>query len=159
MSTGIIFYFISFILLGVSFIRDRKKTEKALIKAYKSFMNLIPALLPMVLFVGLLLTFVTPELIGKILGKDAGIFGVIIGLFIGSVSFIPSFVAFPLGGTLIENGAGYPQVAAFLSSAMAVGIASIVVEMKYFNKKMTILRNGMALIGSLIFATVIGWVM
>ncbi len=159
MSTGVIFYFISFILLGVSFIKDKKKTEKALAKAYKSFMNLIPALLPMVLFVGLLLTFVTPELIGKVLGRDAGIFGVLIGLFIGAVSFIPSFVAFPLGGTLIENGAGYSQVAAFLSSSMAVGVASIAVEMKYFNKKMTILRNGMALIGSLIFAAVIGWVM
>lgn len=159
MSTGVIFYIISFILLVGSFIKDKKKTEKALKKAYKSFMNLLPAVLPMVLFVGVLLTFVTPELIGKVLGKDAGGLGIIIGLFIGSTSFIPSFVAFPLGGTLIENGAGYPQVAAFLSSAMAVGIASMAVEMKYFSKKMTILRNGMALIGSLIFAIVIGVVM
>ncbi len=159
MSTGIIFYLISSILLGISFMKDQAKTKKALLKSYKSFMNLLPALMPMVLFVGILLTFVTPALIGRVLGKDAGAFGIFTGLLIGSASFIPSFVAFPLGGTLIENGAGYPQVAAFLSSAMAVGIASMAVEIKYFNKKFTILRNGIALIGSLIFSVVIGWVM
>jgi len=159
MSTGIIFYLISSILLGVSLMKDQVKTKKALLKSYKSFMNLVPALMPMVLFVGILLTFVTPELIGRVLGKDAGAFGIFTGLLIGSASFVPSFVAFPLGGTLIENGAGYPQVAAFLSSAMAVGIASMAVEIKYFNKKFTILRNGIALIGSLIFSVVIGWVM
>ena len=159
MSTSIIFYLISSILLGISFMKDQAKTKKALLKSYKSFMNLLPALMPMVLFVGILLTFVTPALIGRVLGKDAGALGIFTGLLIGSASFIPSFVAFPLGGTLIENGAGYPQVAAFLSSAMAVGIASMAVEIKYFNKKFTILRNGIALIGSLIFSVVIGWVM
>ena len=43
--------------------KDQAKTKKALLKSYKSFMNLVPALMPMVLLVGILLTFVTPELL------------------------------------------------------------------------------------------------
>ena len=119
MLTSIIFYSIAAVLLIISFIKNGEKTKQALKKSYKSFMKLVPALLPMVLIVGILLSFVTPEAISKILGKDAGWYGVIIGLVVGSVSFLPSFVAFPLGETLIENGAGYSQVAIFLASAMS----------------------------------------
>lgn len=159
MLTSIIFYGLAILLLILSFIKDSKKTKKALKKSYKSFMKLVPALLPMVLIVGILLTFITPTMISKVLGKDAGWFGILIGLVVGSVSFLPSFVAFPLGGTLIQNGAGYSQVAIFLASAMSLGIASIVIEIKYFNSKMTIMRNLLALIGSLAFAIIIGMVM
>lgn len=159
MTIGIVFYILAIILLGLSFVKDKGKTKKALKKAYKSFFNLLPALFPLVLIVGLLLTYITPETIGKILGKDTGIVGVIIGIIVGSFAFIPGFVAFPLGGTLIENGAGYAQVAAFVSAAMAVGVASLSIEIKYFNKKMALLRNLIALIGSLIFAIIIELVM
>jgi uncharacterized membrane protein YraQ (UPF0718 family) len=105
MLTSIIFYGLSIFLLIFSFVKDGGKTKTALRKSYKSFMKLVPALLPMVLIVGILLTFVTPEMIGRVLGKDAGWSGILVGLVVGSVSFLPSFVAFPLGGTLIQNGA------------------------------------------------------
>jgi hypothetical protein len=42
---------------------------------------------------------------------------------------------------------------------MSLGIASMVLEVKYFNSKMTVMRNLLALTGSLIFAIVIGAVM
>lgn len=159
MFTSIIFYFSAITLLFVSFAKDKAKTRKAMMKAYKSFSNLMPALFPLVLIVGFLLTYISPELIGNILGKDSGIIGILVGLVVGSFAFIPGFVAFPLGGTLIENGAGYAQVAAFLSAAMAVGVASLAVEIQYFDKKMAFIRNIIAVIGSLLFAIIIGLVM
>jgi len=59
----------------------------------------------------------------------------------------------------LDNGAGYMQIAAFISSLMMVGIVTIPIEVKYFGKKMTIWRNVMAFIFSLLVALIIGKVM
>lgn len=159
MKTAIIFYSLAFIMLGVSAIKDKENTKLAIKKAYKSFMNLMPALLAMVLFVGLLLTYVSPETISKVLGKESGALGLITGLLIGAVGMMPGFIAFPLGANLLNAGAGYPQVAGFLGTLMAVGVTTIFLEMSFFKKKTTIYRNVLAFIGSIIFALVIGVVM
>jgi uncharacterized membrane protein YraQ (UPF0718 family) len=82
----------------------------------------------MIMFVGIMLTFISPELIGKVLGEESGIFGVMIAAVVGSVVFMPSFVAFNLGENLLANGAGYVQVGVLIATLMAVGITSIGIE-------------------------------
>lgn len=159
MVTTIAFYSLAGILLGISSLKDKKKTKKAIMKAYKSFIKLIPALVPMILFVGIILTLLSPEIISKLIGADSGALGVVISMFIGSVIFMPSFVTFSLGSNLLEAGAGFMQVGALVSTLMAVGISSLSVELKYFDRKLTIMRNVMAFIASLIFTFIIGAVM
>lgn len=156
MGTTIAFYSTAIILLIVSTIKDKKKTKMALKKAYKSFMNLLPALIPLVLFVGISLTLVSPELISRVLGEESGLTGVAIGAALGSIIFMPSFVAFSLGESLLASGAGYPQVAVFVATLMAVGISSMAIEIKYFNKKFTVLRNVMAFFAAIVFTIVVG---
>ncbi|MCT4584602.1 MAG: permease [Peptostreptococcaceae bacterium] len=156
MSTYII-YGIVFLLLIVSSIKDGKKTKKALKMGLKSFTKLLPSMIPMFLIIGIVLSFVSPKTISMILGKDSGFIGVVIGIITGSIAFLPSFVAFPLGVNLLNQGAGYPQIAAFISSLMAVGIASIGLEMSYFGKETAILRNILGIVVSIIFALII-WV-
>jgi len=156
MTTTIFFYTASILLTLFSYSRDKKKTKMALKKAYKAFTNLLPALIPMILFVGIMLTLVSPDIIGKMLGDESGLTGIVIGAVLGSIVFMPSFVAFSLGENLLIGGAGYPQVAIFISTLMAVGISSLAIELKYFNKKTTILRNVFALFSSFVFAGLIG---
>ena len=48
------------------------------------------------------------------------------------------------------------QIGAFVSTLMMVGIVTMPVEMKYFGKKLTILRNIFAFIFSLLVAFIIG---
>ena len=157
--TTIIFYATAALLLTVSFITDRKKTKKALKKAYMSMMKLLPAIIPMLLFVGIIMTILSPEIISRLMGDESGLFGVFLGLGVGSVVFMPSFVTFALGANLLEAGAGHAQVGALVSTLMAVGISSLSIELKYFDKKMTIMRNVMAFTASVIFVIVIGMVM
>lgn len=76
--------------------------------------------------------------------------------FIGAVTLIPGFVAFPLASALLHNGAGITQIAAFVSTLMMVGIITIPVEIEYFGKKVTIIRNLLAFIFSFIVAGVMG---
>ena len=152
-------YGITIILLSVSFIKDKKKTKMALKKAWKSFENIMPQFMVVILFVGILLTYLNPETISLIIGEKSGMLGVVLSSIVGAVTLIPGFIAFPTAALLLENGAGYMQIAAFISSLMMVGIVTIPVEIKYFGKKMTLFRNGFAFIFSFIVAYIIGLVM
>ena len=153
-----IFYGLAIVLLIISFVRDKKKTKMALKKAWKAFENILPEFLVVILLVGFLLAILNPETISKIIGAESGWFGVILAGIIGSLTLIPGFVAFPTAAILLENGAGYMQIAAFVSTLMMVGIITIPVEMKYFGKKISILRNVLAFFFSFLVALIIGMV-
>lgn len=142
-----------------SFIKDKKKTKMALKKAWKSFENIMPQFLSVIIIIGLALAILSPETISMLLGTRSGIVGVLAAAVIGSITLIPGFVAFPLAAALLKNGAGYMQIAAFVSTLMMVGIVTIPMEIKTFGKKVTILRNMSAFVFSLIAALVIGAVL
>lgn len=154
--TNYIIYAFTFICLILSVVKDKQKTKKALKKALKSFENILPQFIGIILLVGILLAFFDEEVISSLIGTDSGILGVFASLIIGSVTLIPGFVAFPTAALLLDNGAGITQIAAFVSSLMMVGFVTIPLEMEYFNKKLTIARNVGALVFSLFVALMIG---
>jgi len=151
-----ILYGITIALLIISFVKDKKKTKMALKKSWKAFENIMPQILGVIMLVGILLAILNPEVISKIIGKESGIFGVIIASIVGSITLIPGFVAFPTAAMLVENGAGYMQIGAFISALMMVGIITMPVEMKYFGKRLTLLRNAFAFLFTFIVAFIIG---
>ena len=157
MINGAILYAIAIILISISFIKDRNKTKDALLKSWKSFRNIIPDMLSIMLFVGLSLSILTPSLISSIIGEKSGLIGIIYSTLIGSIALVPSFVVFPLGHTLVQNGAGLPQVAVLMSTLMSVGITTLPMEQKIFGRSFAYSRNASALLMSLIFSYII-WV-
>ncbi|ENQ3079557.1 hypothetical protein [Bacillus multifaciens] len=157
MINGTILYTIAIILTSISFIKDRSKTKDALLKSWNMFRNLIPSMLSIMLFVGLSLSILTPSFISSIIGEKSGFIGIVYSAIIGSVALIPSFIVFPLGNTLVQNGAGLPQVAALMSTLMSVGITTLPMEQKIFGRSFAYSRNASALLMSLIFSYII-WV-
>lgn len=149
-------YGVTIILLTLSYYKDKKKTKMALKKAWKAFENILPEFLTVIMFVGVLLAILNPQLISKIIGNNSGWFGVVIAALVGSITLIPGFVAFPTAAMLLQNGAGYMQIGAFLSTLMMVGVVTMPVEIKYFGKKLTILRNLFTFIFSFLVAYIIG---
>ncbi len=147
------------VLLLLSALKDRKKTQMALKKAYKSLLKNLTMMATIMTLMGIVLTVVNPQFISQLFGAESGLYGIALGLGLGSVSFMPSFIAFPLGASLLESGAGYPQVAGFISSLMGVGFMSYSMESQYFGAKAAILRNGIALVASIVFVLVVGGVM
>lgn len=150
-------YISTFALLGLSFFKDQRKTKMALKKAWKAFENILPEFLVVILLVGLALAVINPEVISQMIGQKSGWPGVILAALVGSITLIPGFVAFPLAALLVQGGAGYMQIGAFVSSLMMVGVVTFPVEIKYFGKKITLIRNGLAFLFSLIVALFIGW--
>lgn len=159
MINGVILYAIAVILTSVSFMKNRNKTKSALLKSWRMFCNILPDMLSIMLFVGLSLSILTPSLISSVIGEQSGFIGIAYSTIIGSVALIPSFVVFPLGATLVQNGAGLPQVAALMSTMMSVGMTSLPMEQKMFGRSFAYSRNACSVIMSLIFSYIIWLVM
>ncbi|KOA19772.1 putative permease [Clostridium homopropionicum DSM 5847] len=151
-----ILYILAISLLIISFYKDKKKTKMALKKSWKSFENILPQFMAILIIIGIMLSILSPEVISKMIGKESGMIGMIIAGSIGAITLIPAFVAFPLAAALFKSGAGIPQIAVFVSTLMMVGVATIPVEIKYFGKRATILRNAFAFILSFIVAIIMG---
>jgi len=149
-------YGTTILLLLFSYYKNKKKTKMALKKAWKAFENILPEFLTVIMFVGVLMAVLNAPLISKVIGNNSGWFGVIISAVVGAITLIPGFVAFPTAAMLLQNGAGYMQIGAFISALMMVGIVTIPVEKKYFGKRLTLLRNLFAFIFSFLVAFIIG---
>jgi len=156
---SIVFYIITVVLFVISLKKDRLKTKAALHIAWKSFENILPQILTVLMLIGIMLTLLSPETISLLLGKDSGWFGVASASIIGSVTLIPGFIAFPLASALLKSGAGYMQIAAFVSTLMMVGVITIPMEVKFFGKKATLIRNSFAFVFSIMIAIIIGLVL
>lgn len=151
-------YGVTILLLVLSFLKDKKKTKMSLKKAWKAFENILPEFLVVILLVGVLLAVLNTDVISKIIGSDSGWLGVMLAAVVGAITLIPGFVAFPMAAMLLQGGAGYMQIGAFVSTLMMVGVVTMPVEIKYFGKRLTILRNVFAFIFSFGVAYVLGLV-
>ena len=157
--TSIILYSLALILFLVSFIKDKVKTKKALKIAFTSFENIMPQFLSVIVFVGIVLAYVQPETISKLIGTSSGFLGIIFSAIIGSITLLPTFVAFSLGNTLLSSGSGYSQVAALISTLTLVGMMTFSMEAKFIGKWAAFLRNFLAFLFSFIVALFVGKVM
>lgn len=151
-----ILYLVAVVLLLVSYVRDKKKTITALKKAWKAFENLLPQFLVILLIIGFLLAVVSPAKINLLLGQKTGWVGMVMAAFIGSVTLIPGFVAFPLTAVLYENGGGLMQLAVFVSTLMGVGIVTLPVEIGTFGLRVSLARNVLNLVLAFVVALLMG---
>ncbi|MDO5041476.1 MAG: hypothetical protein Q4D95_05240 [Peptoniphilus sp.] len=154
-----VLYILALSCLFLSFLKDKDKSKLALKKAWKSFENILPPVGTVLLLIGFSLSFLDAQTISRLLGADSGIKGMIIAGTIGCITLIPGFVAFPLAASLLAAGAGYGQLAIFISTLMMVGLATLPLEIKYFGKKLAIKRNVLFLVFAIFTSTLIGWLM
>jgi len=145
--------------LLLSFVKDKAKTKLALKKAWRSFENILPSILVILLLIGFIFAFLDAQAISKLLGTDSGLLGMIIATVVGCITLIPGFVAFPLANSLLTAGAGYAQIAIFISTLMMVGIATLPLEIKCFGKRIALKRNILSLILAVITSCVVGVIM
>lgn len=154
--TAIILYGAALILLLASYIKDKNKTKKALIKGWRFFENVMPQFLGVIFVVGLMLSLLNPEVISKIMGNESGILGVILSSVAGSITLMPTFVAFSTADMLLNSGAGHAQVGALVSTLTLVGVVTFTLEAKYISKKAAFYRNFTAFLFSFIVAFIMG---
>lgn len=155
----IIFYILAAGLLGLSYVKDKQKTKKSLKKAIKSVENMLPQFIGIIILVGITMALIDPQTISLFIGSSSGWLGVLLAAIVGSITLIPGFIAFPTAALLLQGGAGYMQVGAFVSSLMMVGVITLPMETKFFGRKVTFTRNILAFFYTFAVAFVLGKVM
>ena len=156
--TSYILYGLCIILLSISFFKDKEKTKKSVINGFKSWEKIMPQFLSIVIVISIILAILKPEIISKLIGKNSGSLGVLLSSIIGSITMMPTFVAFSTGNTLLQNGAGYAQGSALISTLTMVGLLTFPLEANYIGKKAAFYRNFLAFLFSFIVAIFMGGV-
>lgn len=151
-------YGLCIILIFISFLKDKNKTKKAIINDLKSFEKIMPQFLSIVIIISITLSVLNTEIISEIIGKDSGFLGIILASIVGSITTMPTFVAFSIGNQLLQNGAGYAQVSALITTLTMVGILTFSLESQYIGKKAAFYRNFLAFLFSFIVAIFMGGV-
>ncbi|MGP3779684.1 hypothetical protein ACTWKD_12785 [Halanaerobium saccharolyticum] len=149
-------YYFTAALTAILFIIDREKTIRGLKIGLKKIRKNSPVFLNMIILVAFSLYFVSDELILKFLGDGSGAVGVALAGGLGSLAFMPGFVAFPLAGILLEKGVSYTVIAAFTTTLMMVGLVTYPVEKDFFGLKITVIRNLISLVMAIIVSIAIG---
>ncbi|RKD31925.1 permease [Thermohalobacter berrensis] len=150
--TTIILILIAVISLLWSFIKDKAKTKKTLKISTKLFKNTFSEVFFIMALVALFLAWIPQSVIKTLLGSSNEIFSILLGAAIGTITIIPAFVAFPLAGSLLKSGSNLVAIAAFLTTLTMVGFATMPIEIKYFGKKFTLIRNGISIIAAILIA-------
>lgn len=152
----IILLIMTVITIVCSLLVDPQKTWAGIKKGLKMFMNLLPALFNILILVSIVLYLLPKETLVKWLGHDSGWLGMAVAAILGSISLIPGFIAFPLGGILLKSGVSYQVIAVFITTLMMVGILTLPLEAKYFGMRVALLRNALSFIGAVLIGILIG---
>jgi len=155
-NNAFIFIAVSIILSIISFLLDKDKTILGFKKGFKMFKNIVVPFLNILILVSLLLFIVPPQMIVKYLGAGSGAIGFAIAAVVGSITLIPGFISYPIASSLLKQGASYSTVAVFMTTLMMVGVVTLPLEIKYFGKRVAILRNLLNLIVAIVIGILIG---
>ncbi len=134
-------YTITGLILLISFIINKQKTIKAIKVSFIKFKKIFPTFITMLILVSIILFLFPDEVISNYLGNSSKFISVLLASFIGSITLMPGFVAFPLSGILLTKGVSYMVLSAFTTTLMMVGIITFPLEKEYFGVKVTIIRN------------------
>lgn len=143
-------------LLLLSFLKNKDKTAKSLKVSWKFFSSMALLVLLTIWAIGFLISLLPPELISRIIGQDSGFKGVVLAALFGSVVLIQAFIAFPLAGSFLRQGASVTAIAAFVTTLVMVGVLTAPLEAKFFGKRFTLWRNSLSFIFAIVIALLMG---
>ena len=128
------------IFLLISFLKEKKKTKKSLKLAIKSLGKLAPAILSVILLIGIIFGLLSDK-IALLFGSEGGVIGFFSIAIVGSIIHLPALLAFPLASSFLKEGASIMSVAAFITTLTMIGFVTLPLEIKTLGKKFAILRN------------------
>ena len=149
-------YAVTAVAFLISLAASRERTTAALSLAGKRLLKILPAFMTMMVLFSVTIALLPREAVAGLIGRESGWLGVAIAAGVGSIVFMPGFIAFPLSGALLEQGIPYRVLAAFTTTLMMVGFLTYPMERKCFGRSVTLIRNGICLLIALAAAMAIG---
>jgi len=149
-------YIITGLMLLISFIVDRGKTNKAVKMAFNKFVKILPAFISMLIIVSIVLFLIPDKVISSYLGNSNKLFSVVFASVFGSITLMPGFIVFPLCGILLQKQVTYMALSAFTTTLMMVGVITYPIEKEYWGIKVTIIRNLISFAIAIVVALITG---
>lgn len=140
----------------VSLIKDKNKTINSIKMSSGLMKNMVNEIIAILFLIGLILTFIPPETIKQYLGESNTFIATLVSAFVGSITLIPAFVAFPLVGSLVNAGASIIPVVAFLTTLTMVGFVTFPLEKREFGYKFALIRNLLSFLFAIVIALLMG---
>ncbi|MGL6105522.1 permease [Romboutsia sp.] len=137
----LLLWVITLIWFVVSMKKDKKRTLNSVKMSTGMMKSMIGHIIGILFLIGLLLTFIPPEMIKEYMGDSSSFLSTVMAALVGSITLIPAFVAFPLVSSLLDAGAGILPVVAFLTTLTMVGVVTFPLEKKEFGVKFALARN------------------
>ncbi|MBB6481848.1 hypothetical protein [Spirochaeta isovalerica] len=134
-------YIITALSLLVSLVFNRKKTGKAILSGAKKLWKITPPFLSVLMGVSVVLYLVPQEMISRTLGGSSNFASLITASLIGSITFMPGPIVYPLCRILVNQGVAYSIIAAFSTTLMMVGAITFPMEKSLFGWKFALMRN------------------
>lgn len=142
-----------------SLVKDKQKTFNSMKMAKGMMKNMVGQIIGILLLIGLILTFIPPEVIKSTLGESNTFISTIVSALAGSITLIPAFVAFPLVGSLVDAGASIVPAVAFLTTLTMVGLVTFPLEKREFGLKFATIRNIFSFVFAILIALAMGVIM
>jgi uncharacterized membrane protein YraQ (UPF0718 family) len=143
------------VALLVSWWRDPERTGKALRISGRSLKGLVPGVLGMVALVGLVLALVPQGMLAGLFAFK-GVTGFAVISLVGSLVTMPAPIAFPLAGSLLKAGAAPAALAAFITTLTMVGIVTAPMEISYFGRRFTLIRQTLSFVAAIAVGLLMG---
>ena len=128
-----------------------KRFGQALKGALKNLMMIAPMLLAIIGLIGLFKTYITPEML-KTLFNGSALHDMLVGIGVGGVSVGQPFLSYLVGGELLDNGASFYGVTAFILSFVTLGVVQLPLSFSIFGLRFTLIQNVLALLFSFVLA-------
>ena len=149
------FNLIGLCVLAACVALDRRKAVRSMRRGLTTFWKIVPEMSVVLILISISLAVLTPAQLRQWLSADTPAHFAT-ALVVGSVALVPGFIAFPLAGVLLKNGASVSLVAGFLTTLLMVGVVTLPMEARYFGWRTALTRNGLSFIGAVAIALAMG---
>jgi len=128
------------------------KFKSAFKDTFKTLYMISPMLLAVIGLIGLFKTFITPEMLHTFFTGSL-LHDMLMGVGLGGISVGQPFLSYIIGGELLNEGASFYGVTAFILAFVTLGVVQLPMEFSIFGFRFMLLRNLL----SLLFAFLISW--
>lgn len=129
----------------------KRHFSEIFLSSLRSFLNIIPMLLGVILLIGLFEQLVTPQMLNALFSGNI-VMDTLIGTIAGSISVGQPVAGYIIGGELLHSGVGFYAVAALIVSWVTIGIIQLPLEYSLFGRRFTVIRNALAFFFAIIVA-------
>ena len=132
----------------------KQKLKAAVIGTLKSLRMIAPMLLATIGLIGLFKTYITPEML-RTLFNGTALHDMLMGVGFGGVSVGQPFLSYIIGGELLDEGASFYGVTAFILSFVTLGVVQLPMEFSIFGFRFALVRNLLSLIFAFLLSVAI----